>query len=313
MNLQRLAKIDLNLLVSLHILLEEGSVSRAADRLSITQPAMSKTLGRLRETFDDPLFVRSKRGIQPTPRALGLVAELKAILGQIDGLLDAGDFSPAAYRGEITLAISEYVGFTLLPPLLARLQSSAPRLRLRTITRAERQLDKLANGELDFAIQIQREEYSDEYTVSPLASSPLAIFVRQEHPLVEQTLTGALIRQYPQIALYVADREELIGGQMMARGLFESDRGILETSHLLTAFEILRETDYLLICPAYLARNEGATRDIVALTLPIEMTFNVQYSLVAHKRTEHSSVHQWLWQEIIETVQSMRFRIVHRG
>jgi len=312
-NLQRLAKIDLNLLVSLHILLEEGSVSRAADRLSITQPAMSKTLGRLRETFDDPLFVRSKRGIQPTPRALGLVAELKAILGQIDGLLDAGDFSPAAYRGEITLAISEYVGFTLLPPLLARLQSSAPRLRLRTITRAERQLDKLANGELDFAIQIQREEYSDEYTVSPLASSPLAIFVRQEHPLVEQTLTGALIRQYPQIALYVADREELIGEQMMARGLFESDRGILETSHLLTAFEILRETDYLLICPAYLARNEGATRDIVALTLPIEMTFNVQYSLVAHKRTEHSSVHQWLWQEIIETVQSMRFRIVHRG
>ena len=242
-----------------------------------------------------------------------MVAELKTILGQIDGLLDAGDFSPAAYRGEITLAISEYVGFTLLPPLLARLQSSAPRLRLRTITRAERQLDKLANGELDFAIQIQREEYSDEYAVSPLASSPLAIFVRQEHPLVEQTLTGALIRQYPQIALYVADREELIGGQMMARGLFESDRGILETSHLLTAFEILRETDYLLICPAYLARNEGATRDIVALTLPIEMTFNVQYSLVAHKRTEHSSVHQWLWQEIIETVQSMRFRIVHRG
>ena len=313
MNLQRLAKIDLNLLVSLHILLEEGSVSRAADRLSITQPAMSKTLGRLRETFDDPLFVRSKRGIQPTPRALGLVAELKTILGQIDGLLDAGDFSPAAYRGEITLAISEYVGFTLLPPLLARLQSSAPRLRLRTITRAERQLDKLANGELDFAIQIQREEYSDEYAVSPLASSPLAIFVRQEHPLVEQTLTGALIRQYPQISLYVADREELIGGQMMARGLFESDRGILETSHLLTAFEILRETDYLLICPAYLARNEGATRDIVALTLPIEMTFNVQYSLVAHRRTEHSSVHQWLWQEIIETVQSMRFRIVHRG
>ena len=313
MNLNRLARIDLNLLVSLHILIQEGSVSRAADRLSITQPAMSKTLGRLRETFDDPLFVRSKRGIQPTPRALSLVAELKSILGQIDGLLDAGEFSPVEYRGEITLAVSEYVGFTLLPPLLARLQSSAPLLRLRTITRAERQLDKLANGELDFAIQIQREEYASEFSVSPLAASPLAIFVRQEHPLVEQTPTRELMRQYPQVALYVADREELIGGEMMARGLFESDRGILETSHLLTAFEILRETDYLLICPAYLARNEGATRDIAALTLPPDMTFNVQYSLIAHKRTELSPVHQWLWQEIIETVQSMRFRIVHRG
>ncbi len=152
-----------------------------------------------------------------------------------------------------------------------------------------------------------------EYSVSPLAASPLAIFVRQDHPLVAQTLTADLMRQYPQVALYVADREELIGGQVLARGLFESDRGILETSHLLTAFEILRETDYLLICPAYLARNEGATRDIVALTLPVEMTFSVQYSLIAHRRTEHSPIHQWLWQEIIDTVQSMRFRTVHRG
>ena len=94
MNLNRLARIDLNLLVALHILLQEGSVSRAADKLSITQPAMSKTLGRLRETFDDPLFVRSKRGIQPTPRALGLAGELKSVLGQIDGLLDAGTSPP---------------------------------------------------------------------------------------------------------------------------------------------------------------------------------------------------------------------------
>jgi DNA-binding transcriptional LysR family regulator len=313
MNLSRLARIDLNLLVALHILLQEGSVSRAADRLSITQPAMSKTLGRLRDTFDDPLFVRSKRGIQPTPRALGLAGELKSILGQIDGLLDAGDFSPAAFKGEITLAISEYVGFTLLPPLSARLQSHAPRLRLRTITRAERQLDQLASGELDFAIQIQRDEYPPEYSVSPLAASPLAIFVRQDHPLVAQTLTSQMIRQFPQVALYVADREELIGGQTLARNLFESDRGTLETSHLLTAFEILRETDYVLICPAYLARNEGATRDIAALTLPVDMTFNVQYSLIAHKRTEQSPVHQWLWQEIVNTVQSMRFRTVHRG
>ena len=313
MNLSRLAKIDLNLLVALHILLEEGSVSKAATKLSITQPAMSKTLGRLRETFDDPLFVRSKRGVQPTPRAIGLGAELKVTLEQIDGLLDAGEFLPASYRGQITLAISEYVGFTLLPPLSARLQSSAPKLRLRTITRAERQLDQLANGELDFAIQIQREDYAPEFSVFPLADSPLAIFVRQDHPLVQLTLTKEMIRQYPHIALYVADREELIGGQVLAKELFESDKGILETSHLLTAFEILRETDYLLICPAYLARNEGATRDIVALTLPVDLTFSVQYSLIAHRRTDHSPMHRWLWQEIIDTVQAMRFRTVHRG
>ena len=256
MNLNRLARIDLNLLVALHILLEEGSVSRAADRLSITQPAMSKTLGRLRETFDDPLFVRSKRGIQPTPRALGLAGELKSLLGQVDGLLDAGEFTPSAYRGEITLAISEYVGFTLLPPLSARLQSSAPRLRLRTITRAERQLDQLASGELDFAIQIQREEYPPEYSVSPLAASlcdfcPAGPPARGPDPhrrLDAPVSAGRTLRRGPGRV----DRRSGVGA-----GLFESDRGILETSHLLTAFEILRETDYLLICPAYLAATRA--------------------------------------------------------
>ena len=199
MNLSRLAKIDLNLLVALHILLEEGSVSKAASKLSITQPAMSKTLGRLRETFDDPLFVRSKRGVQPTPRALGTRRGIKSHTGTNRRLAWTREsFCLLLYKVEITLAISEYVGFTLLPPLSARLQSSAPKLRLRTITRAERQLDQLASGELDFAIQIQREDYAPEFSVFPLADSPLAIFVRQDHPLVQLTLTKELIRQYPQ-------------------------------------------------------------------------------------------------------------------
>ena len=120
------------------------------------------------------------------------------------------------------------------------------------------------------------------------------------------------MRQYPQVALYVADREELIGGQVLARGLFESDRGILETSHLLTAFEILRETDYLLICPAYLAATRRNAR--YRGTDPTRRD-DIQRAVFAHctPRTEHSPIHQWLWQEIIDTVQSMRFRTVHRG
>ena len=83
MNINQLARVDLNLLVALQVLLEERSVSRAAQRLNVTQPAMSKTLGRLRETFEDPLFARSKRGIQPTPRAEALGAELQNILSDI--------------------------------------------------------------------------------------------------------------------------------------------------------------------------------------------------------------------------------------
>jgi DNA-binding transcriptional LysR family regulator len=88
---------------------------------------------------------------------------------------------------------------------------------------------------------------------------------------------------------------------------------MLETSHLLTAFEVLRETNYTLICPAYLARDDGATRDVVALPLPQGQSQSVEYSLVAHERTARSPIHQWLWNEIIDTVRSMRVRTVHRG
>ena len=181
--------MDLNLLVALKVLLEERRVSKAASRMAITQPAMSKTLARLREAFNDPLFVRSKRGIQPTPRAESLVSELENILGSIENLVIEGEFSPLSYQGEVSIAISEYVGLSLLPALASKLQTIAPKLRVKTITRVEGQLEQLASGELDFAIQIERASYGPEYRMQPLGSSPLAIFVRRQHPLVDQGIS----------------------------------------------------------------------------------------------------------------------------
>ena len=311
MNVKALAKADLNLLVALYVLLEEGSVSAAAKRLSITQPAMSKTLARLRNTFDDPLFVRSKRGIQPTPRAELLGAELKPLLSKIETLLDGEDFTPASYRGEIQIAISEYVGISLLPPLSAKLQQLAPKLRLKTITRVENQLHQLATGDLDFAIQLSRRDYPKEYRYQSLGNSPLGIFVRRDLPLIGQVITRDNLSYFPSINLYVSDRME--SPQLPELPAMGERVGMLETSHLLTALEVLRETDYTLICPAYLARNEGATRDVVALPLPTEDAQSVDYTLVAHERTRRSAIHQWLWNEILDTVRNMRIRTVHRG
>jgi DNA-binding transcriptional LysR family regulator len=305
--------MDLNLLVALQVLLEERSVSKAASRMAITQPAMSKTLARLREAFNDPLFVRSKRGIQPTPRAESLVSELENILGSIENLLIEGEFSPLSYQGEVSIAISEYVGLSLLPALASKLQTIAPKLRVKTITRVEGQLEQLASGELDFAIQIERASYGPEYRMQPLGSSPLAIFVRRQHPLVDQGISIETLLQYPTINLYISDRENLeLTIQNRYREVFGS-AGMVETSHLLTALEILRETDYTLLCPAYLARNDGATRDVVALSLPPEHATIIDYALVAHERTQRSALHQWLWSEILDTVRNMRMRTVHRG
>ena len=109
MQLKALKRIDLNLLVALQILLEESNVSRAAQRLFITQPAMSKTLRRLRDVFNDPLFIRGPHGIRPTPRALELQSALGPILEGIDTLIAPVVFDPSNFVGEVSIAISEFM------------------------------------------------------------------------------------------------------------------------------------------------------------------------------------------------------------
>jgi DNA-binding transcriptional LysR family regulator len=99
-----LSRVDLNLLVSLAILLEERSVTRAAERLFITQPAMSKTLQRLRDLFDDELFIRSGRELVPTPRALEMQELLPELLGELEGIVKPREFDPASDSGVIYLA-----------------------------------------------------------------------------------------------------------------------------------------------------------------------------------------------------------------
>ena len=102
MDTRRLSRMDLNLLVAFQVLLEEQNVSKAAERLFITQSAMSKTLSRLRELFDDHLFTRSAQGMVPTPRAIELHAELEKVLLMIDSLVGEGDMGPRKLSGSIS-------------------------------------------------------------------------------------------------------------------------------------------------------------------------------------------------------------------
>ena len=158
-----LAKIDLNLLISLQVLIQEQSVSRAAERLYITQPAMSKTLSRLRELFDDPLFTRSSHGMRPTPRTQELARQLDGVLAGIHQLVAGSRFNPQTFVGEVSLALSEYIGLALLPDLMASLENQAPHLSVRVISRAENQLEQPALGELDFAIHAQNIQIGREH------------------------------------------------------------------------------------------------------------------------------------------------------
>ena len=115
MDAKLLSRIDLNLLVALQRLLEEESVTRAAERLFITQPAMSKTLQRLRTTFNDPLFIRAGRGLSPTPRAVELKKQLPAVLSAITTMMLKEDFDPLVFEGEIFIMAAEFIAVQVMP------------------------------------------------------------------------------------------------------------------------------------------------------------------------------------------------------
>ncbi|MFO7550044.1 MAG: LysR family transcriptional regulator [Haliea sp.] len=307
MDTLNLHKVDLNLLVALQALLQERSVSRAAERLHITQPAMSKTLARLRELFGDPLFTRSNRGMQPTPRARELATELGVVLHDITRLVSGSRFDPYTYSGEITFALSEYVGVALLPGLIRRLHQYAPRLSIRTITRVENQLEQLATGSLDFAIHIAQAHYPEEFRTQVLGTAPPAILVREGHPLTHGEITWERLALYPVIRVYVPDLEqvELARTSEAFMRVRHPQQGSLETSHLMTAMEVLRSTDYFLPGPAYVLQNSHATDGIVALPTPPGSEYTLKYMLVAHRRTSHSAMHCWLWDQVLDTIRAM--------
>ncbi|CAA0107429.1 Nodulation protein D 2 [Halioglobus japonicus] len=308
MIIRELSKIDLNLLISLQVLLEERSVSRAAERLFITQPAMSKTLSRLRALFADDLFTRSSHGMQPTPRALELSASLRAIIGDISHLISGPQFDPATTDGEIAIALSEHAGFALLPRLLTQLSELTPQLNIHIITRIDNQLEALARGDLDFAIQIRQSQYTADYTVENLGLSPLSIMVRDGHPLASREITWEQLRNFPMIKLYASPQERLEFQQAGGATLTTPDHpfATLEISHLLTALELLRQSDYFMPAPAYLLHQEGATAGITGLPLPREADLNIHYALVRHTRTSNSPLHNWLWELITCTIRELR-------
>jgi DNA-binding transcriptional LysR family regulator len=308
MDTREFNRIDLNLLIALQVLLEEKNVSRAAQRLFITQPAMSKTLNRLRTLFEDELFTRSSHGMQPTPRAMELTTKLNGIVGDIAQLLAGNRFDPGAVTGEISLALSEHIAVTLLPRLLQRLSTRAPRLRVKVITRIENQLEELALGHLDFAIHVRQAQYGPDYRVEDLGGSPVAILVRTGHPLVNVELSEERLAQFPLIKLYATSRE-LEEVQRQAIGMLpDADHPLatLEISHLLTALEVLRQTDYFMPAPTYLLQQASATAGITGLPLPRANDLSIHSALVAHKRTLNSPLHNWFWEQIVCTINELR-------
>ncbi|MEJ2889497.1 LysR family transcriptional regulator [Actinomycetospora aeridis] len=197
-----LPQLDLNLLVAFDVLIAERNVTRAAERLSVGQPAMSASLARLRKFFDDPLLVREGRALTPTPTALELVGPIRDALDTIESTVRATrEFDPRTDHRTFALMASDYVLLVLLRPLLAQLEAEAPKLRLNVRPATSDSDERLARSELDLLIlPTELASRSAEVRSAPLFTERFVVAVDRDHPDVGEHITEEQFRTLPYLA-----------------------------------------------------------------------------------------------------------------
>lgn len=307
-----LSRVDLNLLVSLQVLLEERNVTRAAERLFITQPAMSKTLQRLRDLYKDPLLVRSGRGLVPTPKAQELQRHLPDVLANIAELVRNKEFSPMKFSGTIRMAMPEFLAVLIVPRLVKILMKEAPNLTLAVTSELGSYVQALEDGAVDFAIE-RDEELPPDFDSTPLGGFSLACWMRQGHPLADEELTTEKMLRYKFVHYFMLGTDSVSYGaatlfdQWIGRQGYTREK-MLVTTQLMTALDTINNTDCLMIGSLQDLEVEGEFYKIVRKPLPESLQVEPFFPLgiVRHHRTMASPVHQWLVKKVGEAVESLR-------
>src|ERR1700691_1466145 len=183
---RNLRSVDLNLLVAFDALMAERNVTRAAERNGLSQPAVSKALGRLRYLFDDPLFVRRDRAMEPTARALDLAGPIHDALSDISRTLSLpGAFDPATVTATVKIASIDLYHTSLLPSLIRRLRRDAPGVDLQVRANdCSRLHEQLADGQIDIAFAPLGFR-TNEVHAEPLWNDRLVPLVGDDNPLLE--------------------------------------------------------------------------------------------------------------------------------
>ena len=298
-------RIDLNLLVALDALLEEQSVTRAADRLALTQPTVSAMLARLRKLFGDPLFVRTQRGILPTPRAAALAPQLKQWLAEARGLIADAGFDPATDELTASISANDYIQSTLLVPYFRRLRREAPNARL--AVRSPQFSDMaamLADAEIDLVITTTPEIPQADLRSRLLYSERYVCVVRSEHPLkAKRAVTLDQFCRYPH-AMVSPTEGRFVGP--VDRALAEAGRRrrvVLAAPGFLVLPEILKTDDLIAVVPERVlcGRMSGLRTFAPPVAVP---GFDVV--MLWHERLHKDPAHRWLRELLAAVAEDLR-------
>ena len=282
---------DLNLLVTLDVLLKEGSVARAAQRLRLSPSAMSRALARLRETTGDPLLVRAGRGLVPTRRALELRERVSQLVQDAEAALRPAErLNLGQLVRTFTLRISEGFAENFGPNLIARVNDEAPGVRLRFVQKTDKDSTPLRDGTIDLETGVVGETTGPEVRAQSLFRDRFVGVVRTGHPLGRGEITPGR---------YAAGKHILVSRRGLDRGPIDEalkalglEREIVTiVGGFSTALALARDSDLIASVPE---RHTGRLRaGMHSFSLPVAIP-TITVSLLWHPRMDADPAHRWL-------------------
>ena len=299
-----LRAIDLNLLVGLEALLQERSVTRAATRLGLTQPAMSGMLGRLRDLFGDPLFVRAPGGLAPTPFAESLTPTLAQLLVDARRLLNRAEFDPSRADLTFTVAANDYLQRTLLVPLVRALRDRAPgiRMALRPVS-ARRLSNWLSGGEVDLALTFSGLVPAGLRSVE-LYEERHVCAVRKSHPYRGRRISVERFCEFEHVLVAASHRDFEGPMDEALRALGATRRVVMSVPNYSVLTELLEVDDLIAVVPERFVSSAKGRR-LRSFAPPVELS---GFDVVAawHPRTDGDPARVWLRSLLSEVTESAR-------
>lgn len=289
---------DLNLLLALDILLEEGSVAAAARRMNLSAPAMSRTLGRIRETLGDPVFVQAGRKLVPTPRALALREQVRSAVEQATQVLTPGEH---VQLDEVTRRFNVRANDTFVGLYSGRLLDEMANVMPRAVLHFAPEEDDvdvemLRSGRIDLFISAARQ-LGPEIRVQPLFTTRFVGMARDSHPIFSQDITPEQLTRWGHIS--ISRRGKASGPIDRALGELGLQRQVsLIVATPYSAIFALQDSNLLLPLPEHLARSAlaaGIRARLFELPVPLETVLLTQ---AWHPRFQQDAAHRWLRQTI---------------
>ena len=295
-----LNKVDLNLFIVFDAIYTEANLTRAGQIVGITQPAVSNALARLRETFNDPLFVRTAQGMVPTPMAQNIIGPVRNALQLLRvSVQESRTFNPLQANKTFRISMTDLTEAVVLPPLFQRLRRLAPNVKIESMLAKRRETTKeLAAGRLDFAMdaplntdpQVRHVKLLEDRYVSAM---------RRGHPLAKDKLS---VEEYLSLShIHISSRRSGLGMVDLALGKMGQQRKIaLRSQHYMMATQVIQQTDMAVTVPERFARRH----DLHQIPLPVDIP-PLETHIYWHESTDQDPANRWMREQMIEIAQQV--------